>query len=256
MEIVVASNPTVDIVYTSSGVSRRLGGPIYYASQALSALHANARAVGVASLDVAAELERVLAALGIVAEVIIADATTTFELDYRTKPRTVKLVRKPSIGIGKVRGDVVILSPVYDELRNARVEAKAVVADLQGYLRSSTEPPQADLVHFSQDDLVLSLKELVEFAGRWPTAVYTLGEDGAYVVQRGSIHYVNSARIPVEDVTGSGDVFLASLTYLRYVKGLDLLQAVCEASKYVAGFLKHRRVVRHDFDCTIQAVQG
>ncbi|MEM1597977.1 MAG: PfkB family carbohydrate kinase [Pyrobaculum sp.] len=255
MQIVVAGNPTIDIIYTSGGVLRRYGGPIYYAATAISALYKNVKVVGVASRDDVGQLSAFFNSIGVDAELIEADRTTTFELDYRVKPRRVRLVERPARKITYVRGDVVILSPVYDELAGAAVEAKTVVADLQGYIRAGAEPPRADLVHFSIDDVALDLAQLREFAKRWPAAVYTLGEDGAYVVREGRIYYINSARIAVEEATGSGDVFLALLTYFHYIQGKDLLEAVCEASKYVAGYLLHRKAVRRDFDCVIQAVQ-
>ncbi len=254
MEIVVAGNPTVDIIHTASGTSKRYGGSILYISLALGALGVRAKAVGVASGEVAAEVGQILRNMGTTPQLEEAEVTTTFELDYRTKPRTVKLVKKPERGIKKVEGDIVILSPVYDELRNAEVKARKVAADLQGYLRARLPLPAGDLVHFSYDDVQLAEKEVVEFAKRWPAAVYTLGEDGAYVIQQGRVHYVNSAKIQTEDVTGSGDVFLAVLVYFHLLKGLDLISSACEASKYVAGFLARRVVARYDFDCVIRAV--
>lgn len=251
----MAGNPTIDIIYTSRGVLRRYGGPIYYAAMAISALYKNVKVIGVASKDVIEQLTTFFKSIGVDAELIEADHTTTFELDYRVKPRKVRLVKRSARRITYVQGDVAVLSPVYDELLGAVVEAKVIVADLQGYVRAGVEAPRADLVHFSIDDLALDLAQLREFAKRWPTVVYTLGEDGAYVVREGTIYYVNSAKIDVEDATGSGDVFLALLTYFHYVQGKDLLEAVCEASKYVAGYLLYRKVARQDFNCVIQVVQ-
>jgi len=252
VEIVVAGNPTIDVIYTHDGVARRFGGSIYYAAHALSALGARVEVVGVASPDVIQELREIFERMGVRAHLIAADSTTTFELDYRVRPRAVRLVRRPSVGIRSVEGSLVILSPVYDELKDVYVRAEKVAADLQGYLRSNVPPPDADLVHFSIDDIQLEPSELVQFVRRWPYAVYTLGEDGAYVVIRGSVYYVNSARVSVEDVTGCGDVFLAVLSYLHFVQGLDVLSAACEASMYVAGFLLTRRVVKHEFNCNVQ----
>lgn len=252
--VTVVGNPTIDIIYTHDGVFKRFGGPIYYASLALNALGAKARVVGVASPEVAHELREVFQRLGVEPQFVEADVTTTFELDYRKKPRSVRLLKRPSLGVKKASGDVVILSPVYDELRETVVDAGKVAADLQGYLRANLPPPEADLVHFSLDDLSLGLKELSEFASRWPTVVYTLGEEGAYVVQHGDVYYVNSARIKVEDVTGSGDVFLTALTYLHFVKREELFKAICESSQYVAGFLATGVVSRYQFDCAIQVV--
>jgi sugar/nucleoside kinase (ribokinase family) len=254
MEVVVAGNPTVDIIHTASGTSMRYGGSVLYISLALGALGVRAKAVGVASREVATEIRQILQRMGAAPQLEEADATTTFELDYRTKPRTVKLVKKPERGIRKVEGDVVILSPVYDELRDAEVKARKVAVDLQGYLRTRLPLPAADLVHFSYDDIQLTVRELVEFAKRWPAVVYTLGEEGAYVLQHGKISHINSAKIQTEDVTGSGDVFLAVLAYFHLLKGLDLISSACEASKYVAGFLARGVVTRYDFDCVIRAV--
>ena len=254
MEIVVAGNPTVDIIRTASGTSKRYGGSILYISLALGALGVRAKAVGVASGEVATEVGQILHSMGTTPQLEEAEATTTFELDYRTKPRTVKLVKKPERGIRKVEGDIVILSPVYDELRDAEVKARKVAADLQGYLRARLPLPAADLVHFSYDDIQLTVGELVEFAKRWPAVVYTLGEDGVYVLQQGRVHHINSAKVQTEDVTGSGDVFLAVLVYFHLLKGLGLTSSACEASKYVAGFLARRVVTRYDFDCVIRAV--
>lgn len=254
MEISIAGNPTVDIIYTSSGVIKRYGGSILYISFALGAFGVRAKAVGVASRDVLDDMTRLLSEMGAEPQLEEAEETTTFELDYRTKPRTVKLVKKPAKGIRRVEGDVVVLAPVYDELKDVEVKATRIVADLQGYLRARLPLPKADLVHFSYDDIQLSEKELVEFAKRWPAVVYTLGEDGAYVVHRGKIHRLNSARIQTEDATGSGDVFLAVLVYFHFLKEYDLVSAACEASKYVAGFLAERVVSRRDFDCVTRAV--
>ncbi len=252
--IVVAGNPTIDVVYTHDGVREKFGGSVYYASLALSAFGAKAKVIGVASADVAAELRQLFRKLGVDVHLIEADVTTTFELDYRKKPRVAKLLKRPSVTIGEVTGDVVILSPVYDELRNASVTARVTVADLQGYLRAGLPTPIVDLVHFSQDDISLTLRELVDFASRWPVAVYTLGEGGAYVVRGRRVFHINSARVDVEDVTGSGDVFIASLTYLHYIEGRELLEAVCEASRYVAGFLASGRVSKYHFECTTRVV--
>lgn len=254
--ITIAGNPTVDIIITTGGTLRRYGGPIYYATMALSELGIKARAVGVASQEDIQQLTAYFRSRGVEAQLIPADATTTFELDYRTKPRKVRLLRKPSIGIPEVSGDVVILSPVYDELQNTIIRSRAIVADLQGYLRSGLALPAADLVHFSIDDMELSLDALVKFAARWPVTVYTLGEDGTYVVFERGIYHINSARIAVKDATGSGDIFLAVLVYMYNVKGLELLDAVCEASMYVAGFLNTGRIVRHEYECRRQKIKG
>lgn len=248
-------NPTIDIIYTNKGIFKRYGGPTYYASLALAALYNNVRVLGVVSSEVAMELRKIFQEMGVKADLIEADVTTTFELDYRTKPRNVRLVKKPSRGIERVEGDIVILSPVYDELRDAEIRAKIVVADLQGYLRAKIPLPDANLVHFSYDDIQMSMKELLNFAKRWPYVVYTLGEEGSYVVMGSKLYYINSARLNVEDVTGSGDVFLAVLTLYHYIRGMDLLASVCEASKYTAGFLITKRVQRYEYDCTIQVVQ-
>ncbi|MEM1662815.1 MAG: kinase [Pyrobaculum sp.] len=253
MYITIASNPTVDLIYTNEGVIRRYGGPIYYVSKALRVFNVKIKAVGVASLEDIENMKKELN--GVELYITPADVTTTFLLDYRSKPRVVKLLKKPSVGVDKVDGDVVILSPVYDELKSTYVSAKVLAVDLQGYLRAGLSLPHADLIHFSYDDLQLTLKEFKEYAARWPRAVYTLGGEGAYVLIDKEIYYINSANLQIEDVTGSGDVFFAIVTYLHFVAGLDLLKAVCEASKYTAGFLLHKAVVRHEFNCVIQAVQ-
>jgi len=254
VKVVVAGNPTLDIIYTATGVYRRYGGPIYYAARALKALGAEVEVIGVASSDDVEKLGKIFAEMGVRPRLFESDSTTTFELDYRVRPRSVKLLKKPSRGIEKVAGDIVILSPVYDELKNAEVYARIVVADLQGYLRSQSPLPRADLVHFSVDDIQLTLKELVHFAERWPRVVYTLGEDGAYVLFDGYVYHINSAKVSTDDTTGSGDVFLAVLTYFHLVKGLDILSAACEASMYVAGFLLTRQIIRHEFNCVKRAV--
>jgi len=254
VKLVVAGNPTLDVIYTTTGVYRRYGGPIYYAALALRALGAEVEVIGVASSNDVEKLRRIFVEMGVRPRLFESDFTTTFELDYRVRPRSVKLLKKPSRGIEKVVGDIVILSPVYDELKSVKVNARTVVADLQGYLRSQSPLPRADLVHFSVDDIQLTPKELVRFAGRWPRVVYTLGEDGAYVLFDGSIYHINSAKVPTDDTTGSGDVFLAALTYFHLIKGLDILSATCEASMYVAGFLLTRQIVRHEFNCVKRVV--
>jgi sugar/nucleoside kinase (ribokinase family) len=249
VEVVVAGNPTVDIVITRSGTARRLGGPAYYISLALGALGARARVVGIASPDVIAELKSALAGLGVELRLDTAECTTTFELDYRTSPRRVRLLRRPPRRVEMVEGSVVILSPVYDELAGARVRAERAAADLQGYIRARVPFPRADLVHLSHDDLSLSEREILELAENWRSLVYTLGEGGAYVATGGRLYYINSARLKVEDATGGGDVFLAVLAYLHLVQGVDLLQSACEASKYAAGFLAARAVAKYEYEC-------
>lgn len=253
MEITVAGNPTVDLVYTNEGVYKRYGGPILYASKALRALGAEVRAVGVAAPQDIKELEKELP--GVQLDITAADTTTTFLLDYREKPRKVRLLKKPAVGIERVEGDIVILSPVFDELKNVKIKARLLAVDLQGYIRAGYTPPNADLVHFSLDDIQLTLREFTAYAAVWPRVVYTLGEEGAYVYLNREIYHVNSANLKVEDVTGSGDVFFAIVTYLHLGLGIDLLDAVCEASKYTAGFLISRSVTKYEFDCAIQAVQ-
>lgn len=255
MEITVAGNPTVDIIITDKGVTKRYGGPIYYTSLFFGSLGTRAKAVGVASSDVSGEIEQLLRSLGVQPELEEADVTTTFELDYRSKPRRVRLLAKPSRRIARVSGDIVILSPVYDELLGAEIRGRNIVVDLQGYVRSGTPPPRADLVHFSYDDMQVAAEELVKMEERWPVVVYTLGEEGAYIMERGTLYYINSARLEVSDATGSGDVFLAALTYYHYVKNLNVVEAACEASKIVAGFLVTRKVVKYNFECTIQVVR-
>jgi sugar/nucleoside kinase (ribokinase family) len=85
--------------------------------------------------------------------------------------------------------------------------------------------------------------------------VYTLGDEVAYIVERGVLYYINSARLEISDVTGSGDVFLAALTYYHYIKNLDIVDAACEASKIVAGFLATRRIVKYNFECVKRVVR-
>ena len=255
VETAIVGNPTVDIIITKDGVYRRLGGPIYYASLVFGALGVKAKAVGVASAEVVKEIRNLLSKLNIEAQLEEADVATTFELDYTTKPRSVRLVAKPAKKIRHVSGDIVILSPVYDELAGVEVEADKVVVDLQGFIRARLPFPDADIVHLSYDDMQITPRELVRMGERWPIVVYTLGEDGAFLVKGGEVYYINSAKLNVPDTTGSGDVFLAALTYFYFYKKLDILEAVCEASKIVAGFLLTKTITKHEFSCIKQVVQ-
>ncbi|MEL9990410.1 MAG: PfkB family carbohydrate kinase [Thermoproteus sp.] len=255
MRAVVVANPTIDYVITNEKTERRIGGPPYYMGLAFSALGITAGAIGVVGPEEKEFIEGELRKVGVEPRLIVGDATTVFELDYRQRPRRSRALRRPSVKIsGTVEGPLVVLNPVYDEIGDVKFYADVSAVDLQGFIRSGGEAPEADIVHFSDDDIYIDPRRLAGYNSRWRIAVYTLGAGGAYMAVEGRLYYAPSAQIEVEDATGSGDVFLA--VFAAYMlKTADPERALCEASMYVAGYLATRRVERMPYGCEVSVVR-
>lgn len=254
MYAVIVANPTIDIVITREGRAKRVGGPPYYMGLALSALGIRAEAVGVVGPDeydvIAGELEKI----GVRPRLKIGDATAYFELDYNSKPRRSKALRRPSVKIeGLVEAPLVLVNPVFDEVGDLRFFADLSAVDLQGFLRSGTAPPEADIVHFSDDDMAVDPGKLGEYNEKWNIVLYTQGAAGAYMSTEGRLYFVESAGIEAEDTTGSGDIFLAAFAAVMMRRG-DAVEALCEASKYVAGYLRYRALKKIEYDCSVRLI--
>lgn len=248
----VVANPTVDYVITREGGSRRIGGPPYYMGLAFKALGVEAVAIGVVGSEEKEFIEQELRKIGVEPRLTVGDATTTFELDYRVKPRRSKVVRRPSVKIsGLVEGPLVVINPVFDEIGRVEFYADVSAVDLQGFIRSGGEAPAADIVHFSDDDIAIEPRDLIKYNDKWRIAIYTTGSRGAYMSVEGRLYYAPSAEIDVDDTTGSGDVFLAVFsTFMLRIN--DPERALCEASMYTAGYLASKRVERLQYSCEVE----
>lgn len=250
----IVGNPTVDLIITSSGTTKKVGGPPYYMGIALVALGIRPLALGVVGPDEAELVSEELRRIGVEPRLRIGDATSYFELDYRQRPRRARALKRPATKIdGVVEGPLVLIAPVYDEVGRLDFAADLSAVDLQGFLRAGLEAPSADVAHFSDDDLTIDLSELPKLNKKWRIVLYTRGIGGAYMAYEGAIYYADSARISAEDVTGSGDVFLAVFAATMLRSG-DPETALCEASSYTAGFLAHGRIERLEYGCAARKI--
>ncbi|MFB6490448.1 MAG: carbohydrate kinase [Thermoproteus sp. AZ2] len=250
----IVGNPTVDLIITNLGVAKRVGGPPYYMGMALAALGIRPIALGVVGSEEAELVSRELSKIGVEPRLKIGDATAYFELDYRQRPRRAKALRRPTTKIdGVVEGPLVLIAPVYDEVGRLEFAADLSAVDLQGFIRAGLEAPNADVAHFSDDDMAVELGELPRLNKKWRIVLYTRGIGGAYMAYDGVIYYADSARINAEDVTGSGDVFLAVFATIMLRRG-DPEAALCEASSYTAGFLARGRVERLEYGCVARKI--
>ncbi|CCC82707.1 PfkB family carbohydrate kinase [Thermoproteus tenax] len=251
MRSIVIANPTIDYVITSEGVARRMGGPPYFMGMALTALGYDVEAVGVVGPEDRKFIEEELSRIGVRPKLIEGDATTVFELDYRVRPRASRALRRPTVKIsGTFEAPLIIINPVYDEIGRVDFYADISAVDLQGFIRSRTEPLEADILHFSDDDVALEPRDILKFNDKWRIVLYTRGALGAYMAVNKRIFYAHSASIDVEDTTGSGDIFLAVFAAVMLRKG-DPAEALCEAVRRVAGYLAFKRVEQAEFDCNI-----
>jgi Sugar kinases, ribokinase family len=247
----IVGNPTVDYIVTREGSSRRIGGPPYYMGLAFAALGLSPVAIGVVGPDEREFIEGELRRIGVEPRLIEGDATAAFELDYRSRPRRSRPLRRPSARIsGAVEGPLVAVNPVFDEVGDVEIYADVSAVDLQGFIRSGREAPAADILHFSEDDAALDPRQLVKYNSKWRIAVYTLGGGGAYMAVDGRLYYAPSADLEVDDTTGSGDVFLAVFS-ARFLETGDAEEALCDASSYTASYLLYRRVDRYRYDCAV-----
>lgn len=252
MRAFVVGNPTLDYVITKDGVSTRIGGPPYYMGLAFRGLGLEVVAIGVVGPDEREFVEQELRKIGVEPQLIVGDATAVFELDYRVKPRRSSNIRRPSRKIsGLVEGPLVVLNPVFDEIGQVEFYADVSAVDLQGFVRSGGEAPAADIVHFSDDDLAIDPRDLAKYNDKWRIALYTTGSGGAYMAFERRLYYAPSAGLDVDDVTGSGDVFLA--VFSAYVlRNGDPEEALCEASQYTAGYLRLKRIEKLEYDCEVR----
>ncbi|MGC8582964.1 MAG: PfkB family carbohydrate kinase [Thermoproteus sp.] len=251
MDAYIVGNPTVDYVVTSEGSTRRIGGPPYYMGLAFAALGLRPVAIGVVGPDERDFIEGELRKIGVEPRLIQGDATSVFELDYRSRPRRSAAVRRPSVKIsGVVEGPLVVLNPVFDEIGAVEIYADVSAVDLQGFIRSGRDAPAADILHFSDDDVALDPRQLAKYNSKWRIVVYTLGDGGAYMSVDGRLYYAPSAGLDVEDTTGSGDVFLAVFS-ARFLRTGDAEEALCEASMYTAGYLRRKRIERYEYGCEV-----
>ena len=254
MRCLVVGHLVRDVIIRGSKGESRIGGGAYYSATALS------RFCDVEILTSVGEdfPENWLAELGergIKLHIVPSERSTSYRLHYldaNTRELSLLAAAEELKGLPNRNYDMIILNPVAGEIppetvEDAKGRSPFVAADVQGFIRS---PKLGKLrlrgVRGSMFDglkvLHADVSEVGLVSGLDPGEVEVLlvsngSEDGrAYL--RGREYTYRPARVPVEESTGAGDVFLAAFSYFYH--DCPFIQAVKRAGAFTALFLKHR----------------
>ncbi len=265
MRCLVVGHLVRDVIIRGSGIESRVGGGAYYSAATL----ANFCDVEVLTSVGRDFPENWLAGLrerGIKLHIVPSERSTSYRLRYldaNTRELSLLSVAEEISELPEGNYDVIILNPVAGEIPPETVdEAKRrspfVAADVQGFIRS----PEIGKLRLRGINgtifeglkvLHADVSEISLVSGLRPEAVEVLlvsngSEDGrAYL--RGREYTYRPAKVPVEESTGAGDVFLAAFSY--FYTQCPFIQALKRAAAFTALFLRHR-----NFTLSMDEVNG
>jgi len=222
------------------------GGSVYYSGCAAQALGFDVRIVSAVGRTF--PLSAVQSQMPCEVSLVAADETTTFRNVYHGGSR-VQFLRAAGgrIPDGSVpaewgRSDLVLLCPVYSELRTGlarAVRGRLTGASLQGWLRETVDGGRVtprvdceflqdlegvDVLFYSEEDVAHHPELADHFRSAAPVVVETRGPGGAAVFVRGRETHVPGCPVKELDPTGAGDTFAAAFLVHYSVKG-DALEA-------------------------------
>ncbi len=222
------------------------GGSVFYSGCAAQALGFDVRIVS--AVGPGFPLDEALKQLSCEVSLVEAGETTTFRNVYRGSAREQFLcadggaIPKDALPAGWGNEDIVLLCPVYSELRSgleASVRGRLTGASLQGWLRTTRDGGRVvprvdseflagldgvDVLFYSEEDVAHHPELGVQFRSAADVVVETRGPGGAAVWLRGSQTHVPGYPVKELDPTGAGDTFAAAFL-VHYSVQRDALAA-------------------------------
>ncbi|MEZ0393523.1 MAG: PfkB family carbohydrate kinase [Desulfurococcaceae archaeon] len=260
--IVLYGNPTLDVVILGGRAITRMGGGVYYGLMGLE---------GVAEVEVrsacspAVFLDQAFQARVTCPE--LSSHVDAFRLVYSGTRRQLEVL---SIGnaltsrcVHEGVADAVVMNPVIGEVGAdlvaiARLRAKLLVADAQGFVRiRSTGPLRLggegsleilglfDVVHMDYEEAMAAtgtsrLDDALKVLGRLRTSfVVTNGVEPAFLIMGSKVASLEHGADPVDDPTGAGD-YLTSRLAVRYMELWDIVEATYRALEDTEEWLRRR----------------
>jgi sugar/nucleoside kinase (ribokinase family) len=254
MKCLVVGHLVRDVIVRGSKIESRIGGGAYYSSIALSSF-CDVDVLTSVGEDFPESWLEELSKKGLEIHILPSERSTSYQLKYLdSNSRELRLlsVAGEIRELPKERYDMVILNPVAGEIPTETIEeakklSSFVAADVQGFIRSS-EPGRLKLRGVNGSifkDLKVLHADATEIgfvSGLRPESVEVLlvtngSEDGrAYL--RGREYLFRPLRVPIDESTGAGDVFLAAFSYFYH--DCPFIQALKRAGAFTALFLKRR----------------
>ena len=245
----ILAPPTLDVI----GDSARLGGPALYAGIAFRVLGVEVSAFGPVGWMVQPftwlELKVGIGRLG---ELEPNCAGPVFRHKYHRGGLRTSVLAEPGCvfdiqmaleAVSIYAPDVVLLSPVWGEdpcftLARAAANLAPLYLDIQGYARAGYHVEcgsglGARAIHVAREDA--SLVEALRIARIMGPVIYTLGEEGGSLLLGKEQTGLPRPQVTVDDPTGAGDVFTATVAALVECGGMDLAEAATLASQRLTG---------------------
>jgi hypothetical protein len=184
--------------------------------------------------------------------------TTTFKNQYSSSGRTQRLHHRASeldislLPPGWNKARIVHLAPVIGEVSldaGKYFQESSVFYSLQGWLRKwdkegivSPAPfpdPDQDCFHpqgafLSIEDVGFERSQLDLLIHCFPLLIFTLGQDGAEIYQKGVMTPIPATPAVEIDPTGAGDIFAAAFIIEKVMKGKSVAESARTAAQLAA----------------------
>ncbi|ASJ07903.1 carbohydrate kinase [Thermococcus siculi] len=254
MRCLVVGHLVRDIIIRGSQIESRIGGGAYYSAVALSNF-CDVEVLTSVGEDFPEEWLEELRRMGIRLKIIPSERSTSYRLHYldsNTRELSLLSTAEKIEGLPDERYDIILLNPVAGEVpprtvEEAKEKAPFVAADVQGFIRDPEvgKLRLKDIRGSTFEGLKVLHADVVEIgfvSGLRPESVEVLlisnGSEEGRAYLRGRAYLFRPARVPVDESTGAGDVFLATFSY--FYTQCPFIQALKRAGAYTALFLKHR----------------
>ncbi|ASJ05846.1 carbohydrate kinase family protein [Thermococcus pacificus] len=254
MKCLVVGHLVRDVILRGSKAESRIGGGAYYSAIALSRF-CDVEVLTSVGKDFPEGWLKELRERGIELHIIPSEKSTSYRLHYldaNTRELSLLSVAEEIASMPEGDYDMVVLNPVAGEIppetvEEAKRKSSFVAADAQGFIRS----PEIGKLRLRgiNGDLFEGLKVLhadvseINLISRFdPGEVEVLlvsnGSEEGRAYLRGREYSYLPVKVPVEESTGAGDVFLAAFSY--FYTQCPFIQALKRAAAFTALFLKHR----------------
>ena len=254
MRCLVVGHIVRDVIVRGPKTEIRIGGGAYYSAVTLSGF-CEVEVLTSVGRDFPQDWFDELRQRGIKLHVVPSEESTSYLLHYidaSTRELRLLSVAEKIQNIPGSGYDLIVLNPVAGEIPPGTVvealkKSPFVAADLQGFVR---EPEKGKVLSREVDASFLrglkvlhaDVLEIGLARGLRPEDVEVLlvsnGEKEGRAYLRGREYRFKPVKIPVEDSTGAGDVFLAAFSHFYHE--CPFVQALKRAAAFTALFLRHR----------------
>jgi 1D-myo-inositol 3-kinase len=247
MKFAVLGNLTADVIRTSEGTMRTIGGSACYCGLTASKLDCETHVLTRVGRDYDANWLREMRAAGLKLSIEYARSTTVFENVY-TKGGRMQWIRGNAGAIRKVpkevlECDLIHVGPVFSEVSWGllrKLRGKFISLDVQGFVRRERGHKVehkfwsrrnkflelVKIVHIGADEARFAVKrccrELMELGPE--IVAITDSRRGSYLLFGDSSQYVPAFPAKTIDQTGAGDVYTTALA-IRYLETRDPMES-------------------------------